>query len=591
MRNVKVPCRCFFIVIIVLLSVFLIACSHRRENVRPNVIIVLTDDQGYGDLSCHGNPYVKTPHLDKLHDESIRFTDFHVAPMCAPTRGQLLTGVDCLRNACMATCLGRSAVREEYPMMGEFFEASGYGTGLFGKWHVGYNWPNRPMDRGFQESVYFEGFGLTGMGHHWNSDYYDPYYYHNGELKQAKGYCDDFWFDEAMKWMRDKSQMNSPFFCYLATNLPHFPEWIDSIQSVPYESSGAADFYAMISNVDKNMGRLDQFLKDNGLFENTILIYLTDNGTVHKEVFNAGMTGGKCTRTEGGHRVPCFVRWPGGKLADPHDIETPAQVQDILPTLIDICGLKKPANAQFDGISLSPLLHGKTIPDRIFAIQYYQNSIEKYDAAIVWNQWRLLPLNGDKLYDIRTDLAQKTNIASQHPEVVEKMKSFYEGWWQEVEPLIDDFVPTPVGSPHQEEVKLCSSSWQNVRADSNGSARRPGKAHIKGGPWILRVEESGNYTIEFCRWPREANTALSEGLPPFVPRFGKPEPEGVALPIEKIHIVTGGRDTCITVTGSERSVICKLPFKQGRTTLQAWFSDKNDKPLCGAFYAYMRKEQ
>lgn len=576
---------------IIAVCCLLFSCSLDKVDNQPNVIIVLTDDQGYGDLSCHGNPYVKTPHLDKLHDESIRFTDFHVAPMCAPTRGQLLTGVDCLRNACMATCLGRSAVREEYPMMGEFFEESGYGTGLFGKWHVGYNWPNRPMDRGFQESVYFEGFGLTGMGHHWNSDYYDPYYYHNGELKQAKGYCDDFWFDEAMKWMRDKSQMNSPFFCYLATNLPHFPEWIDSIQSVPYESSGAADFYAMISNVDKNMGRLDQFLKDNGLFENTILIYLTDNGTVHKEVFNAGMTGGKCTRTEGGHRVPCFVRWPGGKLADPHDIETPAQVQDILPTLIDICGLKKPANAQFDGISLLPLLQGKTIPDRIFAIQYYQNSIEKYDAAIVWNQWRLLPLNGDKLYDIRTDLAQKTNIASQHPEVVEKMKSFYEGWWQEVEPLIDDFVPTPVGSPHQEEVKLCSSSWQNVRADSNGSARRPGKAHIKGGPWILRVEESGNYTIEFCRWPREANTALSEGLPPFVPRFGKPEPEGVALPIEKIHIVTGGRDTCITVTGSERSVICKLPFKQGRTTLQAWFSDKNDKPLCGAFYAYMRKEQ
>ncbi|MDD2380979.1 MAG: hypothetical protein PHV35_04705, partial [Mariniphaga sp.] len=135
------------------------------------------------------------------------------------------------------------------------------------------------------------------------------------------------------------------------------------------------------------------------------------------------------------------------------------------------------------------------------------------------------------------------------------------------------------------------SSWQDVRADGNGSARQPKKAMAKGGPWNLRVEESGNYTIEFCRWPREASAAMNEGLPPFVPRFGKPEPEGVALPIEKIHIVSGDRDTCIAVTGNERSVICKLPFKQGRTTLQAWFSDKNDKPLCGAFYAYMRKEQ
>jgi len=569
---------------------FLAACTPRQVNVQPNVIIVLTDDQGYGDLSCHGNPYLKTPQLDKLHDESIRFTDFHVAPMCAPTRGQLLTGVDCVRNACMATCVGRSVVRDEYPMMGEIFATSGYSTGLFGKWHVGYNWPNRPMDRGFQESVYFQGFGLTGMGHYWNCDYYDPYYYHNGELKQAKGYCDDFWFDEAMKWMRESSKKSNPFFCYLATNLPHFPEWIDSTQSISYQLSGAADFYAMISNLDQNMGRLDQFLKDNGLFDNTILIYMTDNGTVHKEVFNAGMTGGKCTRTEGGHRVPCFVRWPDGNLVDPCDIETPAQVQDILLTLIDLCGLKAPANARFDGISLSPLLHGESVPDRMFVVQYYQSYIKKYDAAVVWNQWRLLPLNGDKLYDIKTDLAQKNNIAGEHPEVVEKMKSFYEDWWQEVEPLINDFVPTPVGSPHQQEVKLCSSSWQGVRADGNGSARRPRRTTAKGGPWNLRIEESGNYIIEFCRWPREANAALNEGLPPFIPRFGRPEPEGMALPVENIHIVLGGKDTCLTVDGNEKSVFYTLPLEQGRTKLQAWFSDKNDEPLCGAFYAYVRKE-
>jgi len=561
-----------------------------EKNKQPNVILILADDQGYGDMACTGNPFLKTPNLDNLHDESIRFTDFHVAPMSSPTRGQLLTGVDCLRNGCMATCAGRSTVREEYPMAGEIFKEAGYQTGIFGKWHLGYNWPQRPMDRGFQEAIYFYGFGLTGMGHHWNSDYYDPFYYHNGELNQAKGYCNDFWFSEAKRWINECKDSGKPFFCYLPTNIAHFPEWIDSTYTAQYKLSGAAGFYGMISNLDENVGKLDRFLKDNGLQENTILIYLSDNGTVHPKVYNAGMTGGKCTRTEGGHRVPFFIRWPDGKFSLPGDINTPTQVQDLLPTLLDLCGVSKPANAKFDGVSLANLIRGNKLDDRMFVVQYYQNDLKKNDAAIIWNSWRLLPMFGDELYDITNDPAQKKNISLSHPDIVKKMKVFYEQWWSGVEPRLNDYVCNHIGSSHQAEVAICASDWQEVRADGNGSARQPKPIYSEGGIWNIMVDRPGNYSIEIRRWPREANAGITSGLPAFFPKFGKPEPEGVVLPIANAHLSINNIKRSSAIMPDDKSVTFKVTLSKGKTQLHSWFSDNNDKPVCGVFYAYIKKE-
>ncbi len=554
---------------------------------RPNVLIMLTDDQGYGDMSCHGNPYLKTPHMDRLHAESVRLTDFHAAPMCTPTRAQLMTGVDCLRNGAMATCLGRSTVREELPMAPEIFAAGGYRTGLFGKWHLGYNWPHRPMDRGFHEATYFLGFGLTGMGHHWNTDYFDPHCYHNGELTQARGYCNDVWFDDAMAWMQQCHEDQQPFFCYLPTNLPHFPEWVDTRYAEQYADSGVADFYGMIANIDDNLGRMDAFLARTGLRDNTIVVFMSDNGGVHPQVYNAGMTGGKCTRTEGGHRVPCFMRWPGGSLRAPAAVATPAQVQDILPTLIELCGLDAPADAAFDGRSLAPLLRGEAIPDRMFVVQYYQNSIAQWDAAVVWNQWRLL--YGTQLFDVRADLAQQHDVAAAHPEIVARMRAHYEQWWAGVAPRIDEFVCNHIGAPQQPEAMLCSSDWQDVRADGQASARQPKPQFVRGGPWHVQVEHSGRYRVELRRWPREANAALSAGLPPFVPRFGKPEPEGVALPIAQAYLEAAGKRYHLPTQPADKAVVFTCDLEAGRTTLQAWFADAQGADLCGAFYAYVSR--
>lgn len=583
------------------MSAVLVACvmqhdkhhSSGEEIKKPNVLIVLTDDQGYGDLSVNGNPSLETPNLDKLHNESIRFTDYHVAPMCAPTRGQLMTGIDCLKNGCYCTSMGHSTVHDTIPFMSEIFSGSGYTTGLFGKWHMGYNYPHRPMDKGFDEVVYFNGYGLTGMGHYWNSDYFDPYYYHNGKLTQGEGYCNDIWFDKAMKWMKTKHEENTPFFCMIPTNLPHGPAWVDTVYSKQYNDSGAKDFYGMIANVDENMGKLVKFLDKNGLRENTVLIFTTDNGTIRSKVYNAGMKGGKCSRFDGGHRVPCFVSWPGGGLIEPTDISTPTQVQDILPTLIDICKLEKPGNSEFDGKSLLPLLKGRHFEDRMFVVQYQQNDLKKYDAAVVWKNWRLVLPWGDQLFDICADPGQENIISDQHPEIVKKMKDFYEDWWAETKPHLDKIVYNRIGTNHQQEVILNSSDWFEVRADGNGSPRKASArpktgTEFTGGIWYIDVEKTGKYEVELRRYPREADATICGEIPPFTPRFGEPLPAGIPLNVTKAHLETSDGELTNEVTESDKSSTFVVHFEKGKTKIRTWFSNEKNPLVSGAYYAYIK---
>jgi len=390
---------------------------------KPNVIMLLTDDQGYGDLECHGHPSLKTPNFNKLHSESIRMTDFHVVPMCAPTRGSLMTGQDCIRNGAMATSLGRHLPDPELIMMPQVFKDSGYKTGIFGKWHLGSSYPYLPHNRGFDEAIYHLGFGLTGADDKWNNDYFDPWYHHKDDIRQASGYCTDFWFDSAMEWIAECQGEDMPFFCYLPTNVPHFPMWVDDVYKEEYAAYGPkpSGFFGMIVELDENLERLEKFLVERGLRDDTIFIYMTDNGHAGGalDIYNAGMRGGKCSRYDGGHRVPCFIRWPNGQLKAPCDIDIPTQGQDILPTLIDLCDLSKPDNTQsFDGQSFAPLLRGEIqseLEDRMFVVQYFQNHIEKNDASVVWKNWRLVW--GTELFDIKADPGQENDVADQYPEI------------------------------------------------------------------------------------------------------------------------------------------------------------------------------
>ncbi len=221
---------------------------HRLAK-RPNVILVMTDDQGYGDLSCHGNPVLKTPHLDRLHAESVRFTDFHVSPFCTPTRAALMTGNHVGYTGAFRTSSGRTLMHRDEKTLANLLADAGYVTGMVGKWHLGDNAPHRPQDRGFQDVVWHRCGGIGQASDHWGNDYFDDIYERNGEFEQFEGYCTDVWFREGMRFIEEKQ--DKPFFLYLALNAPHGPYRVPEKWAAPYKGNpdvSNPNFYGMIAN-------------------------------------------------------------------------------------------------------------------------------------------------------------------------------------------------------------------------------------------------------------------------------------------------------------------------------------------------------
>jgi len=552
----------------------------------PNVIIVLTDDQGYGDLSCHGNPVLKTPFMDRLHGESVRFTDFHVAPMCTPTRGQLLTGQDALRNAATSVTAGRTYIRQGVPTIGDIFGASDYATGLFGKWHLGDSYPYRPTDRGFTVAKTILGWGFSSAPE-FDNDYFAGRFQDNNIPKTFSGYCTDFWFSEAMKWMKDCQEKRRPFLCYLPTNTPHLPAWVAEKYAAPYRLPGLpADFYGMISNIDENLGRLEEFLEQSGLRDNTILVFISDNGGfLGAKVFNSGMRGTKKSLYEGGHRVHCFVRWPNGGLRTPGDVKATVQVQDILPTLLSLCGIKDRLNAQFDGADLTDLLKGQdSLPERMLVVQYGE-ILKKWDSCVIWNKWRLV--NGHELYDIAADPGQETDIAQQHQDVTKQMRDHYEAWWSKLDPSLKEYCPISIGYLQENPVLLTSADWQDAYCDSVQNVLR-GDGGGKGAPWNVYVERDGEYEITLSRWPLSRNLALNAPCPETRLTVGTLIP-GKALPIAAARLTVAGQEHSRKSAADDHSVVFRINLKRGqKIKIHGWFQDASGKDLCGAYYAYVK---
>jgi arylsulfatase A-like enzyme len=558
---------------------------------KPNVIIILVDDQGYGDFSCHGNPVLKTPFMDKLASEAVNFDDFHVAPVCTPTRSQLMTGIDCLRNHACCVTSGRTMIRRDIPIMAQFFRNGGYGTGLFGKWHLGHTYPDRPMDKGFEKAVWFKGYGLQSDCE-FDNDYVNPRYLDGLEEKRASVYCTDLWFQEAIAWMGQQQKKQRPFFVYLPLNAAHMPLWPDEKYASMYRGKvdeRAAAFFGMLANVDDNVGRMDEWLKKSGLYEDTIVILFTDNGgTAGVQVFNSGLRGFKASNYEGGHLAACFMRWPKGGFPAGLKISTPTQEQDLLPTLINICSL--PANgAVFDGKNLLPLIQKKKFDDRMFVVQYGQRKRPvKYDAAVIWNQWRLQ--NGKELYDIVKDREQKNDVSAQFPEIVKRMKDFYEKWWAQIEPTLDDPIPVIIDPKKENPVLLTSIDWWEVDADNidfiSAAAGGP-----RGGVWNIQVESEGKYRVELRRWPPHTNKAIgSEG--PRVTVNGRPLTHKFTLiPAHGAVLETNGVEQQASTSPESLGVVFQINLPRGRSKLHGWFRDAEGKDLCGAFYALLTKLQ
>jgi arylsulfatase len=580
---------------------------------KPNVIVIITDDQGYGDLGCHGNPVARTPNLDTLHDQSVRFGDFHAAPMCTPTRGQLLTGLDAARNGAVNVSSGRTLLRADLKTMADLFRDSGYRTGLFGKWHLGDNYPYRPQDRGFEQSLWFPSSHISSLPDYWLNDYFDDVYCRNGVRERVQGYCTEVFFREARSWMQSCVRGREPFFCYLPTNAPHYPLYVPAEDRKAIETAFAENehllpeltpdkrtaiirFLAMIRTVDTEVGRLREFLEAQDVARNTIVVFMTDNGsTFGPAYYNSGMKGGKCTLWEGGHRVPCFIHWHDGNLGEPRDIDGLTQMQDLLPTLAELCGLSLP-DTPLDGISLAAALRGGTVPaDRMLCVNYSrmpsfdyptpasQAVMRREGAAVMWKRWRLL--EGTALYDLDADPGQEHNVIEQHPEIAATMAGALDRWWRDVEPVANQPQEITVGSNRENPMMLSACEWWDVFLDQQFQVRHG--CH-KNSYWHLKVERAGTYRFELRRWPRESALALRDASPAAQLTDGDVE-EGVALSISRARLTVGGRSLRHETAAEDQAAVFTLDLREGSTLLHTWFDDERGEPICGAYYVYVER--
>jgi arylsulfatase A-like enzyme len=569
---------------------------------RPNVVLVITDDQGYGDLSCHGNEVLKTPNLDALHAESIRLVDYHVSPTCSPTRSALLTGHWTNRTGVWHTIMGRSLLRENEVTVGEAFRQGGYTTGMFGKWHLGDNYPYLPEHRGFVEVMRHGGGGVGQTPDFWDNAYFDGSYFHNGKVTPVQGFCTDVWFDYAMRFIRSQKKAGKPFFAYISTNAPHGPMHAPEEFSKPYLPQGkhVANFFGMIANIDHNVGRLREFLRDEQLEQNTIFIFTTDNGTSSGgKVFNAGMKGQKGSEYDGGHRVPMFIHWPAGKLTGGRDVTPITAHVDIMPTLLDLCHIPAPTGVAFDGRSIRPLLQPAADsgtarwPDRILVTdsQRVRDPIKWRKSAVMTDRWRLI--NGSELYDIKADPGQLTNVAAEHPQVTQRLRDFYESWWAELEPTFKVDCQIYLGHPRENPTLLTSHDWITSGATPwNQQMIRRGAAGANvTGFWNVRVVEDGEYQIRLRRWPIEADEQITAGLEP-----GEPVPgdqafrahPGVSIPVVAATIKIGDQQAKKAVENDAKEVVFQLTLKKGTTRMTARFLTEDDRIL-GAYYAQVEK--
>ena len=434
----------------------------------PNIILILTDDQGYGDIGRHGNTVIKTPHLDRLHDESVRFLDHYVSPTCSPTRSSIMTGRHEFKNGITHTINERERMTLKATTIAQVLKSGGYTTGIFGKWHLGDEDAHQPEKRGFDE-VYIHGAGGIGQAYPGScgdapkNSYFGPWVLHNQKFEKSEEYCTDAFFHQAEKWM-DTVKGTKPFFAYITPNAPHAPLNVPEKYETMYQGQPAnvAKFFGMVTNIDENVGELLQKLKGWGIENDTLVIYMNDNGgTAGVSVFNDGMKAQKGSPHRGGTRGMAFFRWPG--TLKPAAVDKLTAHLDVFPTLAEIAGAKVPDGIAPDGYSLVPLLKGASTswPDRTIvshvgrwaqdkaSVSQFANCAIRQGqytlVSTVLNQKRKLdgkaePTAGQtprwELYDLKADPGEKTNLATAKPEVVKAMAANYDKWWAEVQPLL-----------------------------------------------------------------------------------------------------------------------------------------------------------
>lgn len=566
----------------VLLACVTLGCAwpaFSKADQKPNVIIVITDDQGYGDLGFTGNPAIKTRAIDSLREQGTLLNNFHVDPTCAPTRSALMTGRYSNRVGVWHTVQGRSMLRRREVTMPEIFGQNGYATGMFGKWHLGDCYPYRPEDRGFQHTVYHQAGGVGQAPDYWGNDYFDDTYVVNGELKRIEGFCTDVWFDEGMKFIKENK--DKPFLAYIAPNAPHKPLYCPTEYSDPYEGDPRVshpEFYGMVTNIDDNMAKLMDMLEKEGLADNTILVFMTDNGTAagleEGRGYDGNMRGQKNSEYDGGHRVPFIIRWPNGKIEAGKSIENLTAHIDILPTFIELCDLEAPEIA-FDGSDLRDLIYtdGENWADRSLVVESQRvvDPIKWRKSAVMTDKWRLV--NGKELFNIQEDPKQTTDLAPQYPELVERLRAEYDVFWNDVSREHDLTSYMVIGSDHSPVVSLSSHDWLiDMLPPWN-------QDHIKSGAvaevshWAIEVEQSGVYEISLRRWPVEADKGINDGT------YGK------AYNYKQARMQIGDIDEIKDIPAGAKEVTFSVKLKKGITKLAPTFI--SPELTATPYYAYV----
>ncbi|MDF7808061.1 arylsulfatase [Pontiellaceae bacterium B12219] len=587
--------------IILLTFVSLFSCSSLlAAGGKPNVVFVITDDQGMGDLGCTGNPYIKTPNIDKFHDQAVRFTNYHVGTTCAPSRAGIMSGRHCNRVNVYHTINGRSLLFEDEVILPEVFAQNGYVNGMFGKWHLGDNYPFRPQDRGFDEVVMHGGGGIGQGPDYWENDYFDDTYWHNGELQSYEGYCTDVFFAEAIKFI--ETNKDKPFFCYLSLNAPHSPynlpkEYYDLYQGEEYKELNARllRFYGMISNIDDNFQILENKLDELGLTENTILIFTTDNGTsAGRSVYNAGLKGGKGSQYDGGHRVPLFIRWPNGELTGGKDIDELVANYDLLPTFVDLLGLQFNPKNPLDGKSLKPLLteENPAWENRILYIdtQREQNLIKYKKYVVMDDNWRLV--DGNKLYNISEDRGQENNVFDQHPEVASRLAEGYETWWNSfLEDGVDErYAYIKVGSPKENPSRLSAHDQIVGRYTPAWHQHGAIEGAQSTGKWKIEFVEDGDYSIALRRFPRESGLAINATFPAEEGRLEVEQtaPAGVKDDFTEARLYVASISKSQKIRDGQEEVVFKGHIPAGKYDLEAQLIDSGNR-VHPAYYLYIEK--
>jgi arylsulfatase A-like enzyme len=555
------------------------ACARPARATPPNILLIMTDDQGYGDLGVHGNPRIKTPNLDRLAKESVRLKNFFACPVCSPTRASLMTGRYNYRTGVVDTYIGRSLMYPDETTTAEILKAGGYKTGIFGKWHLGDNYPLRAIDQGFQEALIIKGGGLAQPSDPAGSEgYFNPILMANGRERRCPGYCSDIYTDAAIEFIRAAG--DSPFFTYLAFNAPHSPLQVPAKDLEAYDgidlSNAAfpkignplpglgmpkvtAKVYAMVSNVDANVGRVLAALDAEKLADNTIVIFLTDNGP-HSARFNAGMRGYKGTVYEGGIHVPCYVRWPSHLRAG-LVVEPIAAHIDLLPTLVDAAGLKLPGDLKVDGKSLLPLLEarpGVDWPDRKLFFQWHRGDAPEMGRAFAVRTERYklvgpepIPKPGQpkpdlpepELYDLRTDPYETRNIADEHQEIAARLLDNYRAWFRDVSATRGFDPPRiQIGTAHENPTVLTRQDWRGPHANWKQDGF---------GVWEIEAPQAGTYDVSIRHTPR-------------------PEPAEAHLALGPVNVEQK------TDPGSQICTFRAVEIPSGKFQLEAWLgNDKN----------------